>query len=98
MKPTNRDLYELLTQLLEGQQALSKQMADLATDLQNLVAAVSSVTTDVQQVLTLLASAGNLTADQVTQLEAQIAALQQLDSTVKAALPPGATTTAAKRH
>ena len=63
-------------------------MADLATDLAALSDAVSAVSTDVAQVLTLLASMPNITPDQVATLEAQIAALQQLDANVKAALPP----------
>lgn len=85
--PTFHDLYlfQLLYQLLEGQRSLSKQMADLATDLANLASVVTSLSADVQAVLTKLATAPNITPDQQAQLEAQIDALQQLDNAVKAA-------------
>ena len=77
----------LLNQILTLLQKQGTTMADLATDLQALVDAVTSVTADVQSVLALLKQQPNITQDQVAQLEAQIAALQNVDASLKAAIP-----------
>src|SRR5512146_3134929 len=63
-------------------------MADIATDLNNLVAAVTSITADVAAVLAALKAQPNITADQVAQLEAQIDALTRVDADLKAAITP----------
>lgn len=66
---------------------LEMKMSDVTQDLQNLVDSVTAITTDVAAILIKLTEANNITPEQVTTLETQIAALNSVDATLKAALP-----------
>jgi septal ring factor EnvC (AmiA/AmiB activator) len=88
-------LYQNQGVIIASLSRLEKQVATISTDITNLVAAVTSVTADIQVVLTDLAAQPNITPDQQTSLEAQIAALQTLDANVKAATPVAPTPTPA---
>lgn len=83
----------LLNQIVLTLNSLEAKMADISTDITNLVNAVTSITNDVAQVLALLKQQPNITADQQATLEAQIQALGNVDSQLKAAIPPAPTPT-----
>ena len=80
--------HALLLKILESQHRLEKTMADIATDISDLVAATTSITADVAAVLAALKAAPNLTPDQKTSLEGAVSSLQQVDAQLKAAVPP----------
>lgn len=68
--------------------AQEKTMADIATDVQSLVQAVTDVTSDVAAVLQKLSTQPNITADQVTQIESSIQGIQSLHQQLQGVLNP----------
>ena len=77
----------LLNQIVLTLNSLEAKMADISTDITNLVNGVTAVTNDVASVLALLKQQPNITPDQVTSLEGAITALGDVDAQLKAAIP-----------
>lgn len=80
--------HNLLEMILASINRMETFMADISTDITNLVAAVTAITSDVAAVLAALKTAPNITSDQVAALEGAITNLQSVDASLKAAVPP----------
>jgi ABC-type transporter Mla subunit MlaD len=85
------DLFGLLLQskaIVSSLGRLETAMADLSTDFANLGTQVTRIVADVASVLDTLKNQPNITADQQTQLESQIAALTTAGDQLEAAMNP----------